>query len=604
MIDGGIRVEQARLATGGRLGRYEILEHVASGGMAEVYLCRRSGIGGFQRQVILKVVRAAFAEEAEYVRMFLDEARIAGAVNHPNIAAVYEAEETDGVAFLVMEYVAGPTMSRLVKFSERLERTNRLAMASLIAGAARGLHHVHNSTAGTGRTAGLIHRDVSLDNILASRDGIAKVVDFGIALAAERLSKTEGDLVKGKLAYVSPEQLSGDGVDYRADLYSLGVCLYRATVGVPPFADVNPHALLKARLTNVFKTPSELEPSFPEELERIILKSMAVEPTERHASAGQFANELESWIRSVQPSFDTTDVAAWLATCFQSEADWRSRPLGQSAPSPSNASGVSSLGKASAVPEVGEITAIRPALDGEPTSITAAPRPSNGAPWALTAASATLVGLGILALINAAMHTNTAAPPIDFGVTKVLATPQITPAPDVATDEAPPRPGASPISPTTGAAPTNAVPTSATPGARPRAAAMPPATTAVTTTPPLPPTAAPEISTRTLTRTEAGTAVARSLEADGWTITARDWKGSGASIDLVATKGGAVRVVDVKVVNATTLDADVPQNRRRLRLASDAWLAVNPGPASVSLSVAAVAPTPTGTQVRWIPLAP
>lgn len=559
-------MEHARLATGGRLGRYEILEHVASGGMAEVYLCRRSGIGGFQRQVILKVVRASFAEEAEYARMFLDEARIAGAVNHPNIAAVYEAEESDGVAFLVMEYVAGPTMSRLVKVSEQLERPNRLAMAWLIAGAARGLHHVHNATAGTGRGAGLIHRDVSLDNILASREGNAKVVDFGIAMATDRLSRTEGDVVKGKLAYVSPEQLANDVVDYRADLYALGVCLYRSTVYVPPFADVNPHALLKARLTNTFRRPTEIEPSFPEELERIILKALAVDPTERHASAGQLANEIEAWIRSAQPTFDPAEVAAWIASCFPSEADWRSPPISRSAPS-----------SLSTEPSRGETTAIRGVFEGAATAAVSRAKPNDPTPWAVTAASAVLVGLGILALINAGVQASQAVEPLDdAGVASVIAPPTAT-APAIAAEPAPDEPAPQPPS---------EVPPVAPRGQAPAA-----------------PTAVARAPLKSLTRDDALAFVAAALRKQGWTIREHDRKGAN-TVDLVATRGASVRLVDVKLVEAETADRDVPQNRRRMRLASEAWIAQNPDHPQAQLEVAAVTLQADGPTVRWISVAP
>lgn len=318
-------MEPIRLAAGESLGRYEILEHLASGGMAEVYLGRRTGIGGFTRQVVLKTIRASFAEDDAYVRMFLDEARIAGSVNHPNVAAVYEADEVDGIAFLVMEYVPGPSLSRLVHFAEQLDRRDRVAVAHLIAGAARGLHHVHRAPDADGACAGLVHRDISLDNILASRDGTAKVIDFGIALARGRLTQTEADVVKGKLGYVSPEQIAGRPVDHRADLYALGVCLYRATIGAPPFANADLAELLRTRLTNDFKRPTEVDPDFPPALEAIILKAMAMEPEDRYESGGQLATELEVWLRSERPDFDPADVAEWIGSCFRTEADWRRR---------------------------------------------------------------------------------------------------------------------------------------------------------------------------------------------------------------------------------------------------------------------------------------
>ncbi len=575
-------MDQGRLATGGKLGRYEILEHVASGGMAEVYLCRRSGIGGFQRQVILKIVRASFSENDEYARMFLDEARIAGAVNHPNIAAVYEAEEVDGVAFLVMEYVPGPTLSRLIRFSEQLDRPNRVAVASLIAGAARGLHHVHTSTAGTGRGAGLIHRDVSLDNILASRDGLAKVVDFGIALANERLTQTEGDVVKGKLAYVSPEQLANDDVDYRADIFGLGVCLYRATLGVPPYADTNPHALLKARLTNTFRRPRDVDPEFPEALERIIVTALSAEPTERQASAGQFANEVEAWIRSAQPSFDTSDVAAWIASCFRSEADWRARPTGRSSPSAASLAG----GRASE--ERGDTTAIRPPVGGDPTSVGLQRHLKHPQTWALTATSAVLVGLGILALINAALQILHTAPPFDRAEVASVVEPPAAPVPAALPIPPAPAPDAVELQPASLAIPAQPAATPTRPEAKPAAPAAP-------TTP------------KSLSHADAQTVAEKSLKSQGWTIAARDWKSGVSALDIIATRGASVRFVDVRVVEADTADtadSDVPQNRRRLRAASDAWQSQNPGHKDALLQVAAVSPGAPDSKIRWIAITP
>ncbi len=340
-------MDPIRLAAGVSLGRYEILEHLASGGMAEVYLGRRTGLGGFTRQVVLKTIRASFAEDDAYVRMFLDEARIAGSLNHPNVASVYEADEVDGVAFLVMEYVPGPSLSRLVHFAEQLDRRDRLSVAHLIAGAARGLHHVHDLTSADGLPAGLVHRDISLDNILASRDGNAKVIDFGIALARERLTQTAADVVKGKLGYVAPEQVAGRPVDYRADIFALGVCLYRATVGVAPFGHADLARLLRSRMTNEFTLPSDLDPRFPRALEAIIVKAMATDPLDRHRNGGELAAELEAWIRTERQDFDSSHVATWIASCFRSEADWRRRmPPHRSLPSSTSLAGPAEPGQA------------------------------------------------------------------------------------------------------------------------------------------------------------------------------------------------------------------------------------------------------------------
>jgi serine/threonine-protein kinase len=213
-------------------GKYTLLTRLATGGMAEIFLARLSGAAGFQKHLVLKRILPQYAEDEHFVAMFLDEARIAAQISHPNVCQVYELGEVDGQYFLTMEYLDGVPLASLMR---RASRTPRAADTRLIAGlmvqASAGLHHAHELRDANGRPLGLVHRDVTPQNLFVTVDGVLKVLDFGVAKAAGASARTRTGSVKGKYAYMSPEQLKGEALDRRADVFALGVVLFEALTG-------------------------------------------------------------------------------------------------------------------------------------------------------------------------------------------------------------------------------------------------------------------------------------------------------------------------------------------------------------------------------------
>src|SRR4051812_48938415 len=202
------------------IGRYMLDRPIGSGGMATVHLGRLLGPAGFSRTVAIKRLHPQFAKDPEFVTMFLDEARLAARVRHPNVVSTLDVVALDEELFLVMDYVPGETLSRLAReLRARGESVPPAIAISILSGVLFGLHAAHDARSESGEVLGIVHRDVSPQNILVGEDGVARVLDFGVAKAAGRASQTEAGLVKGKLAYMSPEQLRGEAIDRRTDVY-------------------------------------------------------------------------------------------------------------------------------------------------------------------------------------------------------------------------------------------------------------------------------------------------------------------------------------------------------------------------------------------------
>jgi len=308
--------------SGQSFGKYEVIRPIGSGGMAQLFLCRTRGIGGFEKQTVIKVLHPKYLEEEQYVQMFLDEARITASLNHPNLVAVYEVDALDDVPYLAMEFVNGPTLNRLISRAEKLQDENLGCVARILSDVCQGLHYAHNANAADGNPMELIHRDVSLSNIIISESGITKVIDFGVAKAADKLSRTEVGTLKGKLHYMAPEQLRGQDFDHRVDVYAAGVCLYRCALGAMPFPAENAPDLIMQRTQNKIIPPKEVDAEFPDELERIILKALATKPRERYLTAQDLADDLDAF--ASERGAETRAVASWIQECFpKGEEGWR-----------------------------------------------------------------------------------------------------------------------------------------------------------------------------------------------------------------------------------------------------------------------------------------
>ncbi len=291
------------------LGRYTLLERIASGGMGAVHLGRVEGAGGFARVVAIKRLHPEFAREAESKAMLLDEARLAARVRHPSVAQTHDIFEDDGELFLVMEYVLGDSLSRLLAAAtKRSTRVPPAVVSAVVLDLLHGLHAAHEARGDDGEPLLIVHRDVSPHNVLVGIDGVARVVDFGIAKALGRLQHTRDGLVKGKAAYMSPEQGRGAPLDRRSDLFSAGIVLWEALTGRRAFDAENPLAMLTRVVMEPLAAPSSIALGLPPAVDAVVLTATAKDPAERFPTALAFAQALEH----VLPPAPKQAVAAWL----------------------------------------------------------------------------------------------------------------------------------------------------------------------------------------------------------------------------------------------------------------------------------------------------
>jgi serine/threonine protein kinase len=300
-----------------QIGKFEILSRISRGGMAEVYRARRRGIGGFEKVVALKRIRADRAADPEFVCMFLDEARLAANLNHPNVVQIFEIDEVDGAPYIAMEYVKGPSLALLAPRARAVGRAAPALFARIIADVCAGLHHAHTARGPADEPLGLVHRDVSPQNIVVSCDGVAKLLDFGVAKARGRLTHSRAGTLKGKLRYLSPEQLEG-AVDPRADVFAAGVCLFEATTGENPFGpeDAEEANILHTIARGCYARPSDLVPGYPPALEEIVMWAIAPDLARRCPTAQALHDALATWIAQAETRANSRELAAWIEALF------------------------------------------------------------------------------------------------------------------------------------------------------------------------------------------------------------------------------------------------------------------------------------------------
>ena len=295
---------------GERLDRFELIAELASGGMATVFLARLSGVAGFQRLVAIKRLHPHLAREPEFVEMFLDEARLAARIHHPNVVPIQEVGESDHGYYLVMDYIEGDTLARvLAKAAKTNSKVPYGVTIRILLDTLAGLHAAHEMKDDHGEPLHIVHRDVSPQNILVGVDGVARVVDFGVARAATRLSTTRSGQLKGKLAYMAPEQARGAGVDRRADLFACGIVLWEALATKRLFKGDGEAETLNRVLYEPIATPSSVRPDVPKALEDICMKALSRDVDQRFATAQDFGDELEKAARALGSVGSVRDVA-------------------------------------------------------------------------------------------------------------------------------------------------------------------------------------------------------------------------------------------------------------------------------------------------------
>ena len=264
-------------------GPYTVIRPIATGGMAEIYLARQRAFEGVERTVVLKRILERYADDVEFITMFLDEARLLAALSHPNIAQVFDVGKIEGTYYLAMEYVRGPTLGKLLGASKSagtlLPHGEALGIALSIAEA---LHYVHERRDEVGRPLDIVHRDLNPANVLLSYDGAVKLIDFGIAKAATKVYETRSGVIKGTYGYIAPEQLAGTTrVDRRADVFAMGILLYEMCVGHHPY-DVSAEPNLVDRILEArYRRPREVRPDIPRDLDRLIASCLTPHPEGR-----------------------------------------------------------------------------------------------------------------------------------------------------------------------------------------------------------------------------------------------------------------------------------------------------------------------------------
>ncbi|MFP2911643.1 serine/threonine protein kinase, partial [Pyxidicoccus sp. 3LFB2] len=303
-------------------GRYELLRRIAVGGMGAVYLARQKGPVGFQKLLVLKRLLPHLSEDDEFIQMFLDEGRIAAHLNHPNIAQIYDLGDVDGQYFIAMEYVHGEAVGPLGQRALARKVTIPLGLkCRIIADAAAGLDGAHNARSPSGRKLALIHRDVSPQNVLVGFNGGVKIIDFGVAKASGKLSQTMVGTIKGKHAYMSPEQARGEPLDHRSDVFGLGTVFYELLTQTRLFKRDSEFATLKAVVGAKLVPPSEVVPDVPKALDAIVLKALARKRDERFSTAGELQLALEEFLMQEKLHATHAHLAAFMQDLYSEELE-------------------------------------------------------------------------------------------------------------------------------------------------------------------------------------------------------------------------------------------------------------------------------------------
>ncbi|MBU0505176.1 MAG: serine/threonine-protein kinase [bacterium] len=310
-----------------KLGQYTLVEKIAQGGMAHIYKAKTFDSTGFERLVVIKRILPHISADPEYVEMLVDEAKIAVNFNHGNIAQVYDLGRVSDDYFIVMEYVDGKTFSQIVKRLNHLGKKIPLdiLLYSFIE-LCRALSYIHAKKGADGKSLGVVHRDVSPQNIILSYAGVIKIIDFGVAKAKVKEGRTESGVLKGKFAYMSPEQARSDRVDWRSDIFSVGTLLWEMSTGQRLFKRQSNHETIQAIQKAKYDHASTRRSDIPKELDRIIKKALQKSPKSRYQDAGDMARDLEKLLFKLNPDFKPVYAAEFVYKLYGPEEDERNLP--------------------------------------------------------------------------------------------------------------------------------------------------------------------------------------------------------------------------------------------------------------------------------------
>jgi serine/threonine protein kinase len=298
-------------------GKYLLLERVNVGGMAEVFIAKAFGVEGFERFLAIKKILPTMAEDQEFITMFIDEARISVQLSHANVVHIHELGKYDETYFIAMEYVAGRDLRTILERYRRRKEIMPTAQAVFIASKmCEGLDYAHRKKDARGQDLGIIHRDVSPQNILVSYEGEVKIIDFGIAKAANRSQKTQAGILKGKFGYMSPEQVRGMPIDRRSDIFAVGVILYEMLTGEKLFVGESDFSTLEKVRNAEVPLPRQFNPNVPAGLEKVVLKALAREPEDRYQWASDLQEDLMRFLLAGDAIYSGKHLSSFMKEAF------------------------------------------------------------------------------------------------------------------------------------------------------------------------------------------------------------------------------------------------------------------------------------------------
>jgi serine/threonine-protein kinase len=367
------------------LGRYRVVDEIGVGGMASVHLARVDGLGGFQKWMAIKRIHSHLVEDESFVNMFFDEARVAARISHPNVATVFDLGKDEDSYWIAMEYLHGEPLREAMRRTEQPGQPMPPEIACrIIADAAEGLHAAHELLGPSGEKLNVVHRDVTPHNLFVTYAGVTKVVDFGIAKFSSRMANTSAGTLKGKVAYMSPEQIGGEPIDRRTDIFALGVVLWELTTGQRLFrmeSDLDTMAKVKECSP---PRPSTIVRAYPIDLEEIVMKALSKNRNERYRTARELSRALQSLLMRRGLFVGSDEVASYMQFLFADRIRKRDEHLRWAA-DVTNTDDVGNHDKSGPPAarwgelEPSELTGSERQATQNPTA-RAAPRPAAGAP--------------------------------------------------------------------------------------------------------------------------------------------------------------------------------------------------------------------------------
>ncbi|MCC6898513.1 MAG: serine/threonine protein kinase [Polyangiaceae bacterium] len=434
--------------------RYELVAEIASGGMATVFLARLSGVGGFQRMVAIKRLHPHLAGDQEFVDMFLDEARLAAGIHHPNVVSILEVGASPRGYYLVMEYIEGDTLARLLaRAATASQRVPEPIVIRVVLDMLAGLHAAHELKDEAGQPTSLVHRDVSPQNLLVGVDGVCRITDFGVARAATRLAGTRVGQLKGKIAYMAPEQALGQtDIDRRADVFAAGIVLWEVLAGRRLFKSENEAATLSRVLTDPIPVLHEAAPHVEPALSEVVMKALDRDRDKRYATAAEFADALERAATAAGQLAPPKELAQYVKSVLGEEIEqqrdavraWlaRSEPS-QAAPFIRSAVASSVSSAAMVMPGNNDLTLAEPVSKSQISMMQPVPAPAPKRTGLIIAlAAAVLLGGAVLFLLG--RSTGSAAGPTPPAAAVPAAPSTATPAASIPPAPTPVLPSAAP----------------------------------------------------------------------------------------------------------------------------------------------------------------